>query len=427
MKQIKVLVVLLVGLALLGACAQQKIPPPSRPEFQSIGVEAGYTQKVENFLILLDASSSMFSRDPREWFQGPAKIDQAKENIINMTATMPELKLQSGLRVFGPVAGAGAAASDNRLILGMAAYNRGAFLGVLQSVHPAGLTPIAKPLAAVADDLKGGEGRTAVVLISDGVDTGRDDPVAVARALKAGLGDRLCLYTVLVGSDPVGQKRLADIAAASGCGFSTTAESLAAEPAMADFVRRVFLEKAKAVRLDSDRDGVFDDLDRCPGTPLGVRVDAAGCPPDHDRDGVRDDLDRCPDTPLGAMVDGDGCPPKPMTFNLNVEFVVARDEVKRGYHDHLKEFADYLNDHPQATAVLEGHTDNTGGAGFNLELSRRRAAAVKRYLVDGFGIDGNRLTVRGYGMTRPIASNVTASGRRQNRRVTAVVTGPSSR
>ncbi|MEW6600688.1 MAG: OmpA family protein [Nitrospirota bacterium] len=60
--------------------------------------------------------------------------------------------------------------------------------------------------------------------------------------------------------------------------------------------------------LDSDRDGVYDYLDKCPGTPAGVKVDSVGCPLDSDRDGVYDYLDKCPGTPAGVKVDSEGCP-----------------------------------------------------------------------------------------------------------------------
>jgi len=59
--------------------------------------------------------------------------------------------------------------------------------------------------------------------------------------------------------------------------------------------------------LDSDRDGILDNLDRCPDTPLGAKVDPQGCELDSDRDGVLDRLDQCPGTPLGSRVDALGC------------------------------------------------------------------------------------------------------------------------
>ena len=59
---------------------------------------------------------------------------------------------------------------------------------------------------------------------------------------------------------------------------------------------------------DSDHDGVTDDLDKCPNTPVGVKVDQDGCPLDTDKDGVPDYLDKCPNTPAGVKVDANGCP-----------------------------------------------------------------------------------------------------------------------
>lgn len=65
---------------------------------------------------------------------------------------------------------------------------------------------------------------------------------------------------------------------------------------------------ARGCPTDADGDGVYDGLDRCPGTPAGARVDATGCPIDADHDGVYDGLDQCPNTPAGAHVDAKGCP-----------------------------------------------------------------------------------------------------------------------
>ena len=65
---------------------------------------------------------------------------------------------------------------------------------------------------------------------------------------------------------------------------------------------------ANGCPLDSDGDGVFDGIDACDGTPKGAVVDATGCPSDADKDGVYDGIDTCPDTPAGAHVDATGCP-----------------------------------------------------------------------------------------------------------------------
>jgi OOP family OmpA-OmpF porin len=173
--------------------------------------------------------------------------------------------------------------------------------------------------------------------------------------------------------------------------------------------------------LDSDKDGVPDYLDKCPGTPPGVAADKDGCPLDSDRDGVPDYLDKCPGTPIGTLVNKDGCPlpPEKVSITLAIEFDTGKADIKSKYHDEIGRVADFLKKYPQAQGVIEGHTDNLGGAAMNQKLSERRAQAVVNYLVQKYGIDPVRLSAKGYGMTRPIADNKTAQGRQENRRVEA--------
>lgn len=83
----------------------------------------------------------------------------------------------------------------------------------------------------------------------------------------------------------------------------------------------------------------------------------------------------------------------------------------------LKAAADVLTRRTDWTAAIEGHTDTIGGSTYNLDLSTRRAAAVKSALVETYGIAPERLTTQGFGFTRPVATNDTVEGRAQNRRV----------
>ncbi len=170
---------------------------------------------------------------------------------------------------------------------------------------------------------------------------------------------------------------------------------------------------------DADKDGVLDNLDKCPGTPAGVMVDANGCPQDSDRDGVPDYLDKCPETPAGMPVDKDGCSPETLTIALDVEFDTAKADIKKKYHDEIGRVAEFLKKYPSVTGSIEGHTDNIGSAEMNKKLSQRRAASVLKYLIEKYGIDKNRLTAVGYGAERPIADNKTAEGRQKNRRTVA--------
>ena len=86
----------------------------------------------------------------------------------------------------------------------------------------------------------------------------------------------------------------------------------------------------------------------------------------------------------------------------------------------LKEMGAMLEDHPELRLLIEGHTDNVGDESFNLQLSEKRAASVKNFLVETYGIDESRLETKGYGETKPVVTNDTPEGRQNNRRVELV-------
>ncbi|MEN6421618.1 MAG: OmpA family protein [Smithella sp.] len=110
-----------------------------------------------------------------------------------------------------------------------------------------------------------------------------------------------------------------------------------------------------------------------------------------------------------------------ITITLNVQFDTAKAVVKEKYYDDIKRVADFMKEYPETSASIEGYTDEIGTKEYNQKLSEARANSVRQYLIDKFGIDGSRLTARGYGEDNPIASNATVEGRRQNRRVEAVI------
>jgi outer membrane protein OmpA-like peptidoglycan-associated protein len=168
---------------------------------------------------------------------------------------------------------------------------------------------------------------------------------------------------------------------------------------------------------DRDGDGFTDDVDLCPDE-FGVEPD--GCPlADRDGDGIPDRDDRCPDEPGIAP---DGCPEempeevqrfsgviKGITFDTN------KASIRPTSHRVLDEAIEVLKKYPTLQVEIVGHTDSTGRAERNMELSRERATAVRQYLVDK-GIDGERLVARGAGPNEPIATNKTKEGRAENRR-----------
>jgi len=174
--------------------------------------------------------------------------------------------------------------------------------------------------------------------------------------------------------------------------------------------------------FDADNDGVVDCLDKCPDTPpRGCIIGKDGCPSDSDNDGVNDCFDKCPDTPPGLKVDKDGCSQEKLTITLNVEFDSDKAIVKKKYYNEIKKVADFMKRYPKVTASIDGHTDSTAPDAYNLRLSSERAKSVRQYLIKKFGIEASRLTAKGYGETKPIATNKTKEGRQKNRRVEAVL------
>lgn len=106
---------------------------------------------------------------------------------------------------------------------------------------------------------------------------------------------------------------------------------------------------------------------------------------------------------------------------LNIEFEINLDEIQREEKEKLAVVATFLKKYPDTTAVIEGHTDNVGSAEENMKLSTRRAESVVSYLVETHQIARSRISAVGYGDTRPLADNGTEEGKRQNRRIGAVI------
>jgi OOP family OmpA-OmpF porin len=171
---------------------------------------------------------------------------------------------------------------------------------------------------------------------------------------------------------------------------------------------------------DTDRDGVPDSRDACPDTADGVAVDARGCPRETDRDsdgdGVPDRLDQCPGTTAGVRTDVNGCEIRDIIALPGVNFATNSDRLLDGAESLVAQAADTLKKYPELIIEVAGHTDSVGIDDTNYSLSERRAKTVRDYLV-GFGVEPARLSVRGYGETRPVASNDSEAGRAENRRV----------
>ncbi len=145
--------------------------------------------------------------------------------------------------------------------------------------------------------------------------------------------------------------------------------------------------------------------------PEPVEVEKPAPPPDSDGDGVPDYRDKCPNTPKGAPVNGTGCwTIKGINFDYN------KWDIKPQYRKALDESIDVLKLNPAMTIDIQGHTDSIASEQYNQALSEKRAKATRDYFVAN-GVDPDRMSVRGFGETMPIASNDTPEGRAGNRRI----------
>jgi OOP family OmpA-OmpF porin len=180
---------------------------------------------------------------------------------------------------------------------------------------------------------------------------------------------------------------------------------------------------------DTDNDGVADQEDKCPDTPEGAPVDANGCPTatatapaaDTDGDGVPNAEDRCPDH--AGPASNQGCPEVTVETRQRLQeatkrigFELNKATLLPSSYPTLDVLAQLLEQYPNYSLSIAGHTDNRGPAALNLRLSRERAASARQYLLSK-GIPDARVEMRGYGASHPLTTNATEAGRTQNRRV----------
>lgn len=143
---------------------------------------------------------------------------------------------------------------------------------------------------------------------------------------------------------------------------------------------------------------------------------------DADYDGVLDKDDLCPNTPAGITVDNTGCEPmKPIDLLVNFKFDSA--VVNQEGFEQIAKMGEFLQRYPEVRIRIEGHTDTSGQAAYNEQLSVRRADIIRQQLIEMYNIDAERIDAAGMGDSEPVASNDTIEGRQQNRRTTAEIFG----
>jgi outer membrane protein OmpA-like peptidoglycan-associated protein len=210
------------------------------------------------------------------------------------------------------------------------------------------------------------------------------------------------------------------------------------------------------VLIDTDDDGVQDDMDKEINTPRGAEVYGSGIAIDTDKDGIKDYEDDCPIVP--GPVSNNGCPVQsavvynePITetvlelepeiefdeddkqdlidritmFSRAIYFKTNSDQLKQESYKPLNQIAEVMTEYPDSRFKIEGHTDSKGNDNYNLSLSEKRSKSVHSNLTEKY-ISSVRLSSKGYGEVQPIATNDTESGRQKNRRVEINFIDPDS-
>lgn len=453
---------LFLTLVLVAGCGQKKKAVNINPatDFNAAKMSADkYVQKVDTFVVILDASDSM--EDPYIKGKKEVKMNTAVNFLKSMVATLPDIEFTGALRVFGMPKPAHH--DDTPILYWLTESNRSGLLAALEQVKTGRnyASSLALALNRTADTLltvnsmpelsgntlahrgvdstdkafKATRGKIAVIVISDGLDNPKA-ALAAGKHLKGRYGDRLNIYTVMIGNDMGGVNAMKSLAKAGG-GFAVSSNDLTSAAGMQNYVGKIF------VSPDADNDDVPDANDKCPGTPMGAMADVDGCTPDGDNDGVYNYLDRCPRTPEGLAVNAMGCPAdtdadgkyddqdqSPTTPEwINdlkwgsvspavryLWFDVNASQLRPWMYSVLDEYVAFLKIHQNLTLNVRGHASNPGTTYKNKDLSKNRAYAARDYLLKA-GVNPSQLNVTFHGNEVPMADSSTVQGRNLNRRV----------
>jgi OOP family OmpA-OmpF porin len=324
-----------------------------------------YKEKINNFLLVQDASSTMSESWGKTFHYDSSKLEISKELVRCLNNTLPDnFNANAGMRIFG---------FENGLVYGISKYNKEALGSAVNSLgKTGGVTPIASAVINSNADLANMSGNAAVIIFSDGLDTEGSSPAVAVAEMKEMYGDNVCVYTVLIGEDPKGKMTMDEMADAGKCGYATDFKTIGKSQGMSKFVTDVFL--AKVMRKPAP-------------------------------------------APAPVMKK----PVEKISISLFIEFDFDKDVIRPQNYDDVKKIADSMKKYSEANVLLEGHTDNEGTELYNMGLSRRRAESVKRYLVEKFNVDASRISTLGYGQSNPISTNGTPAGQQKNRRVVAII------
>ncbi len=158
------------------------------------------------------------------------------------------------------------------------------------------------------------------------------------------------------------------------------------------------------------------------GAAIGAAVGTgAGIAIGNKMDKQQAELEKIEGAQVESVTDANNLQAIKVTFDSGILFETGKSALSSSSKKSIVEFAESLKSNPETDVTIYGHTDNTGSRAINEKLSNERAESVAKYIIEN-GISGNRLSTEGKAYDEPVASNETAEGRAQNRRVEIYIT-----
>ncbi len=245
-RSLSALLCLLPSVVMVG-CASERMPITFGP-FVAQNLDdklrsGQYKKKFDNVIFILDTSATMNKKYLYEAFDTnvvPTMLEVEKEIAHRLNQTLPNMDINAGIRTFGFGACQSWGFSAERLVVGP--HARQTFDEALDTIECAGGgSPLDYAIEQAGEDLASLNGRTALIIISDG-DMG-DGPFGEVVDLRREYDKQVCVYTISMAKNYQNKKAIRRLAAYSGCGFSILAEDLADPEGMGKYVERVFLTK----------------------------------------------------------------------------------------------------------------------------------------------------------------------------------------
>lgn len=334
-------------------------------------------QKTDNFIILFDKSASMNDQHHKPQFaDNPTRLIYGKDTTKNMIATMPDIQLGAGLRIFW--------AGKTDLIYGMTQLNKKDYKKAVNSIEMVnGGSPLELAIKEAGNDLRGVSGHSALIIVSDfsgspmkgdiknADDINNDAVMEAITQVNKDYGDRLCVYAIQLAYTQTGKDLSERIVQNVAGGYNVNADKLAEPAAMAAFVEKVI-------------SGNCSRYQQYVAKPVDKAVIVADEPVIQEK--------------VVAAVAAE----KVIILAFeDIHFDFDKSTLKPEARVILKRNIRLLKDNPQAKVRIAGYTSAHGADVYNQKLSERRAAAVQDYLISEGIIAPDRLSTIGYGETDP--------------------------